>query len=77
MIRTLDEWYEYAIEHGTSGDMVFDILRDWKEDSKPKTYSYLDAMNDLADVQFIQNTWQEGEQARKEVEKIIKGLCGL
>ena len=32
MLRTRDEWYEYAIERGTSGDMVFDILKDWGEE---------------------------------------------
>jgi hypothetical protein len=28
---TLEEWYKQA-ERGTSGDMVYDILRDWKND---------------------------------------------
>ena len=27
----IKEWYERA-ERGTSGDMVFDILRDWKKE---------------------------------------------
>jgi len=26
------EWYDYCIKEGSSGDMVFDILKDWKED---------------------------------------------
>ena len=29
LTEKLDEWYERA-EHGTSGDMVYDILKDWK-----------------------------------------------
>lgn len=40
-------------------------------------YGYLDALNDLADVQFINNTIQEAEVAKAEVVKIIKGLCGV
>lgn len=41
------------------------------------SYGYLDALNDLADVQFIDNTIQEAEAAKAEVVKIIKGLCGV
>ena len=33
MIRTLDEWYEHASERGTRGDMVYDILSDWRENT--------------------------------------------
>ena len=62
------EWTEIALTQ--------DLINQIKQ-SNANPYGYLDAMNDLADVQFIQNTWQEGEAARKEVEKIIKGLCGL
>ncbi len=36
MLRTMDQWYEHAIERGTSGDMVFDILKDWKEERVAK-----------------------------------------
>ncbi len=36
MLRTRDQWFEYAIERGTSGDMVFDILKDWKEEREAK-----------------------------------------
>jgi hypothetical protein len=31
MIRTLQEWFDWSFERGTSGEMVFDILADWKE----------------------------------------------
>jgi len=30
MVNTLDEWYAQA-ERGTRGDMVYSILKDWKE----------------------------------------------
>ena len=30
MARTLEEWYDDCMESGTSGDMVFDIIRDGK-----------------------------------------------
>ena len=36
MLRTMDQWYEHAIERGTSGEMVFDILADWKEERESK-----------------------------------------
>lgn len=62
------KWYEIIITE--------DLINQIKQ-SNANQYGYLDAMNDLADVQFIDNTWQEGQAARKEVEKIIKGLCGL
>lgn len=34
MLRTRQEWFDFAIERGTSGDMVFDILADWKKERK-------------------------------------------
>ena len=34
MIRTRNEWYAYCDKHGTSGDIVYDILNDWKESDK-------------------------------------------
>jgi hypothetical protein len=34
MPRTREDWYKQALEQGTSGDMVFDILKDWKEREK-------------------------------------------
>ena len=40
-------------------------------------YTYLDAMNDLADVQLIDNTIAEAEVARAELTKLIKALCGV
>ena len=36
MLRTREEWYKVAIERGTDGSMVFDILKDWKEESEDK-----------------------------------------
>ena len=37
MLRTRSEWHEWCMEHGTSGDMVFDILKDWMEDEKNRS----------------------------------------
>ena len=34
MLRTREEWYKVAIERGTDGSMVFDILKDWKEEEE-------------------------------------------
>ena len=31
MIRTNKQWDMWCHEHGTSGEMVFQILRDWRE----------------------------------------------
>lgn len=31
MLRTRQEWEELAFEEGTSGEMVIQILKDWKE----------------------------------------------
>lgn len=42
MLRSREEWFKVSIERGTSGDMVLDILTDWKLDKKKqatKTYS--------------------------------------
>ena len=33
MIRTEDGWRRFCSERGTSGDQVFDILKDWSEES--------------------------------------------
>lgn len=33
MLRTLQQWYDRC-DKGTSGDMVYDILRDWKEEKE-------------------------------------------
>lgn len=32
MIRTNDEWFEWCMKKGTSGDMVFSIINDWAID---------------------------------------------
>jgi hypothetical protein len=32
MLRTRKEWYDHCMKRGTSGDQVFDILSDWKEE---------------------------------------------
>ena len=34
MIMTREEWWKKAIEKGTSGDMVTDILGDWEEERR-------------------------------------------
>lgn len=31
MMKTLEEWQLHAVEKARPGDMVFDALRDWKE----------------------------------------------
>jgi len=36
MLRTLEEWKEFCFKRGTSGDMVYDILKDWEEDVRSK-----------------------------------------
>ena len=32
MIRSQEEWWKHCMERGTSGDMVIDILEDWKKE---------------------------------------------
>jgi len=32
MLRTQKEWYEWCLKRGTTGSIVFDILKDWEED---------------------------------------------
>ena len=32
MIRSQEEWWKWSFERGTSGDMVVDILEDWKKE---------------------------------------------
>ena len=32
MIRTLEGWKEFCYKRGTSGDMVSDILKDWRSE---------------------------------------------
>lgn len=34
MIRSQEEWWEWSFVRGTSGDMVIDILEDWKKERK-------------------------------------------
>jgi hypothetical protein len=31
-MRNREEWYEFCMDKGTSGDQIFDILRDWKKE---------------------------------------------
>jgi len=54
-----------------------DSWLEFYEPYDPEIYTYLDAMNDLSDVQLIDNTIEESEAARAEIVKIIKGLCGV
>ena len=32
MARTCQEWYDWCMKRGTSGDQVFDILQDWRSE---------------------------------------------
>jgi len=34
MTRTRDQWVEWISERGTRGELVYDILRDWKEEQE-------------------------------------------
>ncbi len=40
-----EEWYEFAMEHGTSGEMVFDILKDWELREKEIIENYFKRQN--------------------------------
>ena len=31
MLRSQKEWWDWCMKKGTSGDQVFDILKDWAE----------------------------------------------
>ena len=49
MIRNRDEWETHMHEQGSSGEMAWDILEDWKEDRQYIAYleSRIEAMNDV------------------------------
>lgn len=60
MIRTNEEWYEYAMKRGTSGDMVFDILNDWQEDHD-KLQKIIDDNQDAAVLEFQRKAESKGD----------------
>ena len=58
MVNTLDEWYAQA-ERGTRGDMVYSILKDWKEreqelDELKNEYQELLALIDTLNLEFVE-----------------------
>lgn len=84
MLRTRDQWFEYAIERGTSGDMVFDILKDWKEESANREETIdtkkLAHLSLEVERKFRDRAWELGEDIAKEVRTIyppndVEGDC--
>lgn len=45
MIRTRKEWLDWGITHGTNGEMVFDILKDWKEQEEKSRTNFKEMAN--------------------------------
>ena len=43
MFLTYDQWYDRCFKRGTSGEMCFDMLKDWKEERT----KLLNIVNDL------------------------------
>ena len=65
MIRNQDEWWEWCMEHGTDGEMVFNILEDWKLDKN--------AAQKLCQIYFEIASDAIGEEnVRKIRDEIIK-----
>lgn len=66
MIRSRDEWYEFAMKRGTSGSMVFDILKDWKEDHD----ELQKIVNDYQDDALLD--YQEEHESHSQIEGIAR-----
>lgn len=49
MLRTQKEWFDFCQDRGTSGDQVFDILKDWKE-SEEKLLNMLYNITDIIEI---------------------------
>ncbi len=60
MAQTREEWLLQAQNRGTSGDMVFDILRDWKASE-----------ND--DLELIRDSFNRGYE--KGMRKVVEWAC--
>ena len=83
MLRSREEWFKVSIERGTSGDMVLDILTDWKLDKKKQaTKTYADAeeaiykyegdINELAhSIAFEMSPVSEDEEEQKTWELLV------
>lgn len=61
---------------GATAEVAVDNAKKWVDYTLGplSKYGLLDALNDLADVQFINNTITEAEEAKAEVTKIIRAL---
>ena len=61
MLRTVDEWYKVAIERGTDGSMVFDILKDWKEE-KNNVILCPECYKDISEEEFSVDSLVSGHK---------------
>ena len=83
MLRSREEWYKVSIERGTSGDMVMDILKDWKlekekqvtktyTDAEEAVYKYVGDINELAySIAFEMVPVSEDEEEQKTWELLV------
>lgn len=63
MARTREEWWEWVIEKGTSGDVVYDILGDWKEENDARAESEPVAKLHCSDgLDGLIRKWQDREK---------------
>ena len=58
MIRTRQEWYDYCMARGTSGDQVYQILKDWKD----------------SDGYILQLTKEQNELTNKLTKELSKAI---
>ena len=71
-MRTRKEWYDFCIKRGTSGDQVFDILRDWKEWDELEKISEANVL-EIVDACFHAYASNFRTDARELAQEILGG----
>ena len=69
MIRNQDEWWEWCMEHGTDGSMVFNILEDWKLDknaAQKLTQIYFEIASEAIGEESVRTIRDERIKSREQ-----------
>jgi hypothetical protein len=68
------EWYEHCIAHGTSGDQVYSILRDWANKNDLVAAGLNELLLDLYPLTIANASMRAGEQ--RQFAKDVAGHIG-
>ena len=69
---TQKEWLDRCVEKGTSGDLVFSILEDWKQSQRNYEDYFCHCLIATLDVKTLEKTLKFYNENKKDMLNILK-----